>query len=371
MARDGRFWEIAKKGQLRWDRLKLEAKRRVGGFSPLVLVTYRGHGGHGTIRLIGRLVEDKDVKGPDVDAGLLDTVVSAVRRFESDEIPEARIVARHGDTAAEGTTDHEGFFRLTLEVDQELEPGWVEVEVELLESMAGEDGVKATAQALVPADDAEFGVISDIDDTVMSTHATELTTQLLLTLSRSAGARSPMPGATPLYRTLERGRAGHGPNPFFYISNSGWGLYDLIEQFLEEHGLPLGPIYLQDIAILEPKSPRVGNDEHKPSAIRQLLDDFPDLDFVLIGDSGQDDPETYRDIVKEHPDRIRAVLIRAVTPRERDAEVRRIIQEIADMDVAAAAAESSVSLARAAADFDLISQDAIADVREAMVEEEA
>jgi phosphatidate phosphatase APP1 len=170
---------------------------------------------------------------------------------------------------------------------------------------------------------------------------------------------------------LEKGPDREGANPFFYVSNSGWGLYDLIRTFMEANDLPRGPLYLQDIAIIEPKSRHIGSENHKRDVISGLFDDYPELKFVLIGDSGQEDPETYLDMVKEHgPERVRAVLIRAVTPPERDSEVRQIIQEIADHGVAAAAAESSVSLARAAADFDLIPDDAIPEVREAMVERE-
>ena len=366
------LWKIAESGQEKWDRLKLETKRRVTGFDPLALVAYRGHATReGIIRVRGRLIEEKGVEQAEEDAGVVGNVVNTIRRFESDEIPDARVVARYGDTAvAEGRTGNEGFYDLTLEAEGALEGGWIEVEVELLESLAGGAGTKSVADVMVPPEDAEFGVISDIDDTVLETRATDLLTELKLVFSKSVDERSAMPGAPPLYRMLEVGPDRDGWNPFFYVSNSGWGLYDLIERFLDLSELPRGPLYLQDIAIIEKKSSAVGHDDHKVATIREILDDYPDLPFVLIGDSGQHDPETYRDIVKDDPERIRAVLIRAVTPPERDAEVRTIIQEIADMGVAAAAAESSVSLARAAADFDLIPDDAISEVRESMVRAE-
>lgn len=369
MTRKGTFRTAAAHTQRKWDRLKLELKRKVTGFDPLLLQTYRGHGGNGRIRLTGRLIEDKGVEPSDDGRHVLRTALNNLRRFESDEIPGARLIARFEDSAtAEETTDHEGFFHVVLEVDGP-EPGWNEVEIELLESMAGEAGLKSTAEILVPADTAEFGVISDIDDTVLETTATDLLRQLRLTFSHTARSRSPMLGAQPLYRLLERGPDGDGCNPFFYVSKSGWGLYDLIERFLDEHELPKGPIYLQDIAILESKSPNVGSEQHKHTTIQQLFEDYPDLPFVLIGDSGQDDPETYMDMVEQHPDHIRAVLIRSITRTERDTEVHRIIHAMTERGIAAATAESSVSLARAAADFGLIAQDGIEEVRTGMVEE--
>lgn len=368
MARQGRFRTAAARTQRKWDRLKLEFKRRVTGFDPVMVRTYRGHGGNGRIRLTGRVIEDKGVMPPDDDHHVLRTALNNLRRFESDEIPDARVIARFGDAAtAEGTTDHEGFFHLMLHVDGP-DPGWRDVEIELLDSMAGGAGLKSTAVVLIPPGEAEFGIISDIDDTVLETTATDLLRQLRLTFSRTARSRSPMLGAEPLYRLLEGGPDGEGSNPVFYVSKSGWGLYDLIERFLDEHELPKGPIYLQDIAVLEPKSPNIGSGQHKRSTIRQLFEDYPDLEFVLIGDSGQDDPETYMDVVEEHPDRVRAVLIRSITRTERDTEVHRIIHEMNERGIAAATAESSVSLARAAADFGLIPQDGIEEVRKGMVE---
>lgn len=368
----GRFWRIAERGQEKWDDAKLDLKRNITGFDPLLLQLYRSHGRPGCLHLMGRLIEEKGADDPEEDSGLIGNILNTIRRFESDEIPDARIVARYGETAvAETRTDHEGFFRLALETEEALDPGWNQVEVEVMDSLAGGAGLKSMAEVLVPSPEAEYGIISDIDDTVLESQATDLLTQLRLTFSRSARDRSPMPGATPLYRMLEGGPDRQGYNPFFYVSNTGWGLYDLVKAFLDEHGLPKGPIYLQDIAIMEPKSPHVGSENHKHETIGELFEVYPELKFVLIGDSGQEDPENYLDLVKAHgEDRIRAVLIRAVTPPERDSEVREIIQEIADAGIPAAAAESSVSLARAAADFDLIPHDAIAEVREAMVAEE-
>jgi phosphatidate phosphatase APP1 len=367
--RNGTFWEIAKESQLRWDAFKLRLKQYLDRFDPLTLRTYRSHGGNGRLRVVGRLIEDKGTTDPTADSGVLANVVDTVRRFESDEIPDARIIARFGDRdLAEGTTDHEGFFDLTIETETHLEPGWHDVEVEVLESIADGKGLKADARVMVPPPDAEFAIISDVDDTVLESRATDLLTEIRLVFAHNASQRAPMPGAAPLYRMLEGGPDGDGWNPFFYVSRSGWGLYDLIEAFLDENDLPVGPLYLQDIAILEPKSPNVGSEYPKRDTIRRLFDDYPGLRFVLIGDSGQEDPELYRDLVEERPDRVRAVLIRAVTPPERDSEVREIIQEIVDLGVPAAAAESSVSLARAAADFGLIPDDAIDAVREGMVE---
>jgi len=64
-----------------------------------------------------------------------------------------------------------------------------------------------------------------------------------------------------------------------------------------------------------------------------ILDSFPDLPFVLIGDSGERDPEIYRDIVKEYPARIRAIYIRSINKHpSRLAAIDRLIEEIRHTD---------------------------------------
>jgi phosphatidate phosphatase APP1 len=72
---------------------------------------------------------------------------------------------------------------------------------------------------------------------------------------------------------------------------------------------------------------------YKLGVIRTLLSTYPDLPFVLIGDSGERDPEIYHQIVQEHPERILAIYIRDVTTRERDAEVRKISEGLRALGV--------------------------------------
>lgn len=363
----GRLRRTMHRIQHRIDGAKRAVERRFDLFEPLEILTYRSHGRPDSLRIIGRLVEETGVDDDGERTGLVRNFINTIRRFESDEIPDARLVARFDGAEAFGTTDFEGFFDIELEPPRRLGPGWHQVEVELLESMAGQAGLTATAEVLIPSPAAEFAVVSDMDDTVIRTTATDKLMQARILMSNSATTHSPMPGAAPLYRAL------HGPegrNPFFYVSRSGWGLYDLFEEFLDHHELPKGALFLRDVALVEPKSPHLGSNHPKRDTIYTLMDEYPDLRFVLIGDSGQDDPETYRDIVRERADRVRAVLVRDVTPIDRDREVRRIVQEVQEMGVPMAAAESSVSLARAAADFELIPHEAIDEVRTAMIDEE-
>ena len=61
--------------------------------------------------------------------------------------------------------------------------------------------------------------------------------------------------------------------------------------------------------------------EHKLGPIRRILETYPALSFVLLGDSGQQDPELYLRVLREHPGRICAIYIRDVSATRRDRQV--------------------------------------------------
>ena len=162
--------------------------------------------------------------------------------------------------------------------------------------------VTAVAHVLVPSPDAAFGVISDIDDTIVHTNATSLL-GMARSIIRNAASRLPFEGVADLYRALHVER-----NPIFYVSSSPWNLYELLHDFMEINGIPHGPMFLQDWGIDESTLILASHTEHKLAQIQTLVDYYPELKFVLIGDSGQHDPEIYlqRDpgASRTHPRRV-------------------------------------------------------------------
>jgi phosphatidate phosphatase APP1 len=176
-----------------------------------------------------------------------------------------------------------------------------------------------------------------------------------IVLLSNAHSRLPFEGVADFYRALQLGPSGEDFNPIFYVSSSPWNLYDVLEDFLDVHGVPGGPLFLKDWS---PTTLR-DHDRHKLGAIRTLLATYPDLPFVLIGDSGERDPEIYRQIVQEHPGRVRAIYIRDVTTRERDAAVHDIAGELNDIGVEMLLTVDTVEAAEHAGRRGLISPNAL------------
>lgn len=296
------------------DKVVWGLRRKFGRLGPLQIVTYRGFGTreHAVVR--GRLLEASVLERSLPADSAFRNFRRMLRRFFSREVPEAKLKAALGASAVGGTTDDEGYFDLPL-----LAPAlpstdsWQTAEVEVLSTeVRGLLPTRAAADILIPSEAAELGVISDIDDTVLQTHVTQTLKMIWVTLFGSAFTRMPFEGTSELYGALAAGVSGHADNPVFYVSKSPWNLYDFLVDFMDYHQLPRGPLLLRDIGLRE--APPV---DHKSAAVRQLLDTYSGLPFVLIGDSGERDPEIYLETAARYPGRIRAIYIRDLGGKNR------------------------------------------------------
>ena len=292
------------------------------------VVAYEGFGTAAAVTVLGRVLRNPPVGPTMADATLWENLVATYRRFETDEVPDARIHIRAGGMEREIVADHEGHFRARLVFDAPL-PGdrlWHDVEYTLVWPPPTENSPVTIGRALVPSPLASFGVISDIDDTVVQSDVRQVLRMLRTVIFGNARTRLPFPGVAAFYRALEAGTGGAGPNPLFYVSSSPWNLHDLLAEFFDLQGIPRGPLLLRDWGIQAHELAPTRHGSHKQAAIRLLLTTYPAMNFLLIGDSGQEDPEIYASIVRDFPGRIPAIYIRDVT---RDAERTRAITALA------------------------------------------
>ncbi len=316
------------------DRWKHGIKHRLGWVEPVCILPYRGFGTPESLSLRGRVLEDKGIGSPKVNDSWWTNLCNMYRRFDSDEIPGARIRATYHEQTQETETDEEGYFEVHFEPLVPPHPAtlWHDVRVELLDEIVpGQTGVTATGQVLVPPIDARFGVISDMDDTVLETHATSFWRMAKLTFLRNARTRMPFQGVGEFYRALQRGPSGRNHNPIFYVSSSAWNIYDLLVDFLEINEIPAGPLLLRDLRLGKNSESNFSH-EHKLDKIERILETYPDLPFVLIGDSGQDDPKIYRQAVLDFPGRIAAIYIRDIVPAHQT-QVEDIAREVEEHGV--------------------------------------
>jgi phosphatidate phosphatase APP1 len=311
-----------------FDRIKY---RNVNGIRPLMIIPYLGFGSVEFIDLKGRVLEDSGIKPSRETDRIWNNLLNMYRRFESDEVPYARILARFQHIEKEITADEEGFFEVSFRFDQPMTPkqSWQNVEFELLEPKAsGSQKVRALGQALIVSPQAEFGVISDIDDTVVHTGVTSRLKMARTVLFKNARTRLPLEGVASFYKALQIGRNGEGRNPLFYVSSSPWNMYDLFREFFQINNIPVGPIFLRDWGFERQTVFAIKNHKYKLDSICYILDSFPDLKFILIGDSGEEDPEIYTQVIDSYPQRILTAYIRCV---KRDPQRRDEIHSLAEL----------------------------------------
>lgn len=339
--------------------VKRRAKKRLGQIGPIEILPFRGYGTPSRVSVSGRVLESKGVvhrERVEAETGLWTNLLASVRRFRSEEIPGIELSVRIGDTEVTTVTDNEGYFDVTVDLPEPLEPGWHDAELEIAKSWVGGERTRAIAQVLVPPEEPEFGVISDLDDTVVVSRATDRMKMIRIVLFQSARTRTPFPGVAAFYRALKLGSDGRSTNPIFYVSRSAWNLYDLFEAFFAINDIPRGPLFLRDLHLLEARSEALGIAQDKLSRIHTLMETYPKMRFVLIGDSGQRDPEVYREVVKAYPGRVRAIYIRDVTRRRRDREVAQIVREVEALGVPMFRSDHSDEAARHAARLGMISE---------------
>ncbi len=307
-------------------------KTRLGLNDPIQIVPYRTYGTTNRLFIKGRVLQDKLLKSSTSQDTIFTNLVNMYKRFESDEVPHAVIRVKHQHKDHFITTDHEGYFELNISPDDiiDLNELWQTVELELHQAPFPVEGKSlASSEILIPPYDSEFGVISDIDDTIVQTSATNVLSMASTVFLRNAHTRLPFPGVSAFYRALQLGRNGKRNNPFFYVSSSPWNMYDLLREYMDLNDIPQGPLLLRDFGFNGLQFSGSGNhQDHKLKQIDNILTTYPLLNFVLIGDSGQDDPVIYKEVVKRFPGRVLAIYIRDVQNLRKEKAASAIAEEI-------------------------------------------
>lgn len=344
-------------------------KTRMGYVDPVQILPYRTYGTPNRLYLKGRVLEDENIAASTDKDTLLNNLLNMYKRFESDEIAGAEVKAVFDNKDHHSVTDDEGYYHFNLIPEGSLitEELWHTVELELTKvKHPYNTGYKAYAEIMIPPADAEYGIISDIDDTILQTGATNLLATARSTFLNNARTRMPFAGVKEFYKSLQLGRNGKRNNPFFYVSSSPWNLYDLLREFMDLNSIPAGPLLLRDYDLISSFISKSdgGHMGHKYNEIEMVLKAYPHLKFVLVGDSGQEDPKIYHEVVKNYPGRILAVYIRDVQVAEREKIAIDISQELISHKVEMVIVDNTLEAAEHALSKGLIIREALPEIEE-------
>ena len=331
---------------------RIQFKTRRQALRPTVVVTYRGWYADGVAHLTARTIEKPLFTAGEMSMGLGSTMRANLRRFTVLTMSDVTVHASMGSASGDFTSDTDGYLHIELPVGP-LSPGWHVVDIDPVDGSVAH----TTGRVLVPDPRGGTAIVSDIDDTIMKTGLTQGWTALGRTLFRDVADRKPVLGMSTLYAGLARGDGTQRTVPFFYVSTGSWNLYDYLVAFTNLHRFPRGPLFLTDWG---PTSDRLMRDgrEHKRATIRALLEGNPDYTFVLIGDVGQGDPETYELMAREYPGRISAIFLVYVGSHmaERSEEVAARAAALREEGIGMYYVENAVEAATVAWQLGLVDQ---------------
>ena len=289
--------DVARKTERMINRVGRQRKM-AKGWKPAI-TGFSGYGSAERVHVLGRVLMEDPYSEPETE------IQRGWRQFITTQVGDHPVTVRVGDQVVHSKTDGNGYIDV-LVLDHGLEPGWNEVTIE------ARDAEPATARVLIVEPSARIGLVSDIDDTVMVTWLPRAVLAAWNSWVRHTNTRKPVSGMAEFYREL---LADHPGAPVIYLSTGAWNTFETLENFLAVNGLPDGPMLLTDWGPTPTGLFRSGQ-EHKRVQLRNLFIDFPEINWILVGDDGQHDPLIYSDAVFEHPDRVAGVAIRQLSPGE-------------------------------------------------------
>ncbi|WP_257161659.1 App1 family protein [Corynebacterium cystitidis] len=259
---------------------------------------FTGYGSTRRAHVLGRVVMGGQQE-PDLE------VVRGYRQFFTTQVPHIGVTVRLGEQEVRSETNDNGYIDVLI-ADHGLDPGWHKAEITV------DGGTTANAPVQIVSKEARIGLVSDIDDTVMVTMLPRAVLAAWNSWVKKTNTRQPVEGMDAFYAEL---LADDPHAPVFYLSTGAWNTYETLVHFIKKHDLPEGPLLLTDWGPTPTGLFRSGK-EHKKVQLRNLFIEFPEINWILVGDDGQHDPLIYGDAIFEHPDRVKQVAIRKLSAQE-------------------------------------------------------
>lgn len=257
--------------------------------------------------------------------------------FSIKTIPNVKVSVQVGNLTAEAISLEDGYFRIEIPYTESLPSGWQPYKVTINDKVNGIEYFASAEEEFFKPFQSSYGVISDIDDTFLISHSRRSFKKLYVLLSKNVQARKPFTDVVKHYQLLSSAgieKYGQESNIFFYVSSSEWNLYDMIVRFCELNGLPKAILKLKKIksGLDDFLMTGGGSHHHKQKKIENIIQFYPELQFILLGDDSQNDPDIYQKICEQFPNNIRAVYLRQ-TRSKKKLSTNHSVEVIKDLNI--------------------------------------
>jgi phosphatidate phosphatase APP1 len=288
-------------------------------------IIFAGYGVPTKYVISGRAVYDPVAATPRSDAGKLANIIEAIRELHTNEIPRATIELCVDNQIHSVTADDEGLWQLVVDAEkQPINTGVHIVRARVVNQSLAEQAaankapelasnclehttaasIAETGELYIIAESNAVVIITDHDDTLAESYITDKRALVAEAFGRNAAQVSAVPGVSAAFARAKQA----GAALFICVSGSPLGFYERLRHFFAQHNLPIGPIILKNVSNYS----LTNSVRFKIHHIGQIIDALPNASFVLVGDSGEKDPEIYRNLAQQHPGRIRSIAIRTV-----------------------------------------------------------
>lgn len=279
---------------------------RAGGDA---LIIYPSYGDSSRAVVEGRVVEAHKARAATVEDGWLSNLKRNGRMMKNDERKRVKVLLSVAGRQLHAVTDGEGYFSTSL--SGALADGWHKVSGQL---QGRKRETLAEGELLIVPSVNTVGVISDLDDTILVSDVLRKRKLLKNTFLKNPLQREAMPGAAQYIRSVAARNPQPEAAPVIYLSASPRQIQSNIRDFLRINDFPPGVLLTKRVSNDRNSDPLTDQVAYKTARIEDILARLPQVRFVLMGDDGESDPETYKAIAAKHPDRIEQVLIRHVNP---------------------------------------------------------
>lgn len=284
--------------------------------SKAAIKVYHGFGHKHNMEVFGHVFGKKASFIHHSSRNPLVNLLALFRLFFMKPLAHVPVHIQWGGQVVHSHSEYDGFFRFSWNSVEETPAGWHDVEVKSTNEVSVSLG---RGKIFVPHI-TQYGIISDIDDTVLVSHSATILKRLRELLFKSPAQRTIFKDTARYYQLLAQAHTTlDAPNAFFYVSSSEWNLYDYLRDIFSRHELPEGAFLLNQVKRWY-QLWRTGKTKHEGKLLRilRIFEVFPNQHFILIGDNTQADPAIYAKLASKYAHRIFAVYIRNVVPAHQE-----------------------------------------------------
>lgn len=306
-----------------------------------ILKLYRGYANDQELVVAGHVFKPSNGEEYDFQKKSFRNASSIIQMFRTKTQGNADVYLEINNSKIHTKTLKDGYFKFCIPLNYEKKYGWIDYKVSMI---FNNKTIEMSGSYIRPLE-GNIGIISDIDDTFLISHTRNPFKKLYILLFKNVNTRKIFDDVVAHYQALSSaGRPKNNQkdannkneqNAFFYVSSSEWNLYSFIVKFTEIHQLPRAVLLLKDIktSLLDFFVTGRGDHNHKFEKIKHILEFYPNLQYVLLGDDSQHDPFLYENICKIFPVTVKAVYIRQ-NGTDKKEKVLAVLKNIENLNVA-------------------------------------